>query len=222
MPSMPPWRRGLALAVTLPRAGNLGGGGFMLVHLAKQKKTIAIDYREAAPAAMTPESFLDAKGDAVPRLSRDTGLAVGVPGTVAGFALALRTNTGPANSRSPISIRAGGNACPRRIRRGRGPRRLPAAGHAASNAGRRAWRSSCMRTPRRSSVARGSCRRTLRPPSTRSDARRRQGDSTEGPIAERIIAAVKASGGVMTLGRSQGLSGRSNAPPVIGTYRGHT
>jgi gamma-glutamyltranspeptidase/glutathione hydrolase len=40
---------GFALAVTLPRAGNLGGGGFMLVHLAQQKTTIAIDYRETAP-----------------------------------------------------------------------------------------------------------------------------------------------------------------------------
>ncbi|ACB97185.1 gamma-glutamyltransferase [Beijerinckia indica] len=79
-----------ALAVTLPRAGNLGGGGFMLVHLAKSGKTIAIDYREMAAAATTPETFLNAEGQADPERSRHGGLAVGVPGTVAGLALAHR------------------------------------------------------------------------------------------------------------------------------------
>src|SRR5712691_9824935 len=57
---------GFALAVTLPEAGNLGGGGFMLVHLAKQKRTIAIDYRESAPAAATAEMFLDDQGEPDP------------------------------------------------------------------------------------------------------------------------------------------------------------
>nr|WP_244406185.1 gamma-glutamyltransferase [Methylocella silvestris] len=78
----------LALAVTLPRAGNLGGGGFMLVHIAKSKKTTAIDYRETAPAGATRDMFLDANGDADPDKSRNSGLAVGVPGTVAGLILA--------------------------------------------------------------------------------------------------------------------------------------
>src|SRR5579884_3203252 len=81
---------GFALAVTLPRAGNLGGGGFMLVYLAKAKKTVAIDYREAAPAATTADVFLNPQGLADPYKSRDSGLAVGVPGTVAGLSLALR------------------------------------------------------------------------------------------------------------------------------------
>jgi gamma-glutamyltranspeptidase/glutathione hydrolase len=80
---------GFALAVTLPRAGNIGGGGFMLVHLAARNETIAIDYRETAPAATTRDVFLDAQGNADPARSRDTGLSVGVPGTVAGMALAL-------------------------------------------------------------------------------------------------------------------------------------
>lgn len=80
---------GFALAVTLPRAGNLGGGGFMLVHLAERNETIAVDYRETAPAAITRDSFLGPNGEADPRKSRDSGLAVGVPGTVAGLALAL-------------------------------------------------------------------------------------------------------------------------------------
>ncbi|MHB8884046.1 MAG: gamma-glutamyltransferase [Methylovirgula sp.] len=85
---------GLALAVTLPDAGNLGGGGFMLVHLAKSPKasaqTIAIDYRETAPADTPRNVFLDKSGNAVPAKSRSTGLGVGVPATVAGFAYALK------------------------------------------------------------------------------------------------------------------------------------
>ena len=81
---------GFALAVTLPRAGNIGGGGFMLVHRADRNETIAIDYREAAPAATTKDVFLDANGEADPFKSRFSGLAVGVPGTVAGLELAWR------------------------------------------------------------------------------------------------------------------------------------
>ncbi|MCL1157636.1 gamma-glutamyltransferase [Shewanella inventionis] len=80
---------GYALAVTLPRAGNIGGGGFMLVHLAEQNKTIAIDYRETAPSKAHKDIFLDEQGNAVDKLSREHGLAVGVPGTVLGFELAL-------------------------------------------------------------------------------------------------------------------------------------
>ncbi len=81
---------GFALAVTLPRAGNLGGGGFMMVHLAAENRTIAIDYRETAPAAATRDMFLDEKGEPVPARSRDGGLGVGVPGTVRGLVHAHR------------------------------------------------------------------------------------------------------------------------------------
>jgi gamma-glutamyltranspeptidase/glutathione hydrolase len=84
---------GFALAVTYPRAGNLGGGGFMVIHLVKDSKNseprdIAIDYRETAPEAATPTMFLDNDGNPDPVKSRDSGLSVGVPGTVAGLALA--------------------------------------------------------------------------------------------------------------------------------------
>ena len=81
---------GFALAVTLPRAGNLGGGGFMLIYRADLDQTIAIDYRETAPAATTKDVFLDANGKADPFKSRYSGLAIGVPGTVAGLELAWR------------------------------------------------------------------------------------------------------------------------------------
>jgi len=80
---------GFAMAVTYPRAGNIGGGGFMLIHLARKNQDIAIDYRETAPAATTRETFLNAKGEADPAKSRDQGLAIGVPGTVAGLTHAL-------------------------------------------------------------------------------------------------------------------------------------
>jgi gamma-glutamyltranspeptidase/glutathione hydrolase len=92
---------GFALAVALPRAGNLGGGGFMLVHLAAQNDDkdgnkdrdragdFAVDYREAAPHDAAADMFLDDDGAADPHKSRDSGLAIGVPGTVAGLVLAL-------------------------------------------------------------------------------------------------------------------------------------
>src|SRR6516165_5263779 len=79
---------GFALAVTYPRAGNIGGGGYMLIHRAGGKTDNAIDYRETAPAATTREIFLDERGEADPRKSQDSALAIGVPGTVAGLALA--------------------------------------------------------------------------------------------------------------------------------------
>ncbi|RME63508.1 MAG: gamma-glutamyltransferase, partial [Alphaproteobacteria bacterium] len=80
---------GFALAVTLPRAGNLGGGGFMLIHLAAEGRQVAIDYREQAPAAATRDMFLDAAGKVDKQKSRFSHLAAGVPGTVAGLLYAL-------------------------------------------------------------------------------------------------------------------------------------
>ncbi|MEH6359322.1 MAG: gamma-glutamyltransferase, partial [Amylibacter sp.] len=81
---------GFALAVTLPRAGNLGGGGFMIVHDAKVGSTKAIDYREMAPKAAFKDMYLDANGEPVKNRSRFHGLAIGVPGTVAGMEMALQ------------------------------------------------------------------------------------------------------------------------------------
>ena len=80
---------GFALAVTLPRAGNLGGGGFMLVHWGASGETVAIDYRETAPASATADMFLSENGDVDKTRARFNHQAVGVPGTVAGLAMAL-------------------------------------------------------------------------------------------------------------------------------------
>ena len=80
---------GFAMAVTYPRAGNIGGGGFMVIHLRERNEDVAIDYRETAPAATRRDIFLGADGKPDPAKSRDSALGIGVPGTVAGLALAL-------------------------------------------------------------------------------------------------------------------------------------
>jgi gamma-glutamyltranspeptidase/glutathione hydrolase len=78
---------GLVLSVAYPRAGNLGGGGFALLRLADGRAT-SIDFRESAPSHATRDLFLDAQGNVVPGKSTTGDAASGVPGTVAGFALA--------------------------------------------------------------------------------------------------------------------------------------
>ena len=80
-----------SLAVAQPRSGNIGGGGFMLVSSEQTGKVVAIDYREKAPAAATQDMFLDGGGDVDTERSRFSHLSAGVPGTVAGLALALET-----------------------------------------------------------------------------------------------------------------------------------
>jgi gamma-glutamyltranspeptidase/glutathione hydrolase len=82
---------GFALAVTLPKAGNLGGGGFMLVHLADGNQTIAIDYREMAPLGASRDMFLDEDGAVNNSMARYSYRSAGVPGTVAGLLHALET-----------------------------------------------------------------------------------------------------------------------------------
>ena len=73
-----------ALAVVYPRAGNIGGGGFMVIR-SKDGKYDSIDYREKAPKASTKDMYLDSLGNVIPGLSRNGHLAVGVPGTVEGM-----------------------------------------------------------------------------------------------------------------------------------------
>ena len=80
---------GLALAVVYPAAGNLGGGGFMMVRLANGK-SVAIDYRETAPSAAFAKMYQDASGNVLTQDSLVGYRASGVPGTVAGFALAQK------------------------------------------------------------------------------------------------------------------------------------
>ncbi|BBB58904.1 gamma-glutamyltransferase [Undibacterium sp. KW1] len=81
---------GFALAVVLPNAGNIGGGGFMIIHDSKSGKDVALDFRELAPEKASRDMYLDAKGNVISGKSLYSHLAVGIPGTVAGMDLALR------------------------------------------------------------------------------------------------------------------------------------
>jgi gamma-glutamyltranspeptidase/glutathione hydrolase len=75
---------GYALAVAYPQAGNIGGGGFMTLHLASGRSTF-LDFREKAPQAATATMYQDAAGKVIPGLSTDSWKAVGIPGTVLGL-----------------------------------------------------------------------------------------------------------------------------------------
>ncbi len=96
---------GFALAVVHPCCGNLGGGGFMLLRMADGREAV-IDFRETAPAAITPQLYFGVDGKPIEGASLRGGLAVGVPGTVAGLALArerfgalpLAASVGPAHA----------------------------------------------------------------------------------------------------------------------------
>ena len=79
---------GFALAVTLPQAGNLGGGGFLLVHDNGKKQSEALDFRETAPAVVGRDFYLNEQGEVDETRLRHHHQAAGVPGTVAGLALA--------------------------------------------------------------------------------------------------------------------------------------
>ena len=187
---------GFALAVTLPRAGNLGGGGFMLVHLAARNETIAIDYRETAPAAATPTMFLGGNGEPDARLSRDTGLAAGVPGTVAGLAEAHRRygsgRFGLAELIAP-AIRLARDGIP--VDEDLADS-LPAAarrlGRFPSSA--RIFLKPDGAAPRRGeTLVQADLARSLE-----AIAQRGPAGFYEGTIAERIVAALGAHGGIMT------------------------
>jgi len=80
---------GFALAVTYPQAGNLGGGGFMMIHLASSNTTIALDFRETAPAKAHRDLFLDNNNNVDHQKARFSVLSSGVPGSVHGLLTAL-------------------------------------------------------------------------------------------------------------------------------------
>ncbi len=81
---------GFALAVTFPSAGNIGGGGFMLIRFPGERKSVALDFREMAPGKAAASMYLDEEGQYVKERSLYGYLAVGIPGTVKGFELAIQ------------------------------------------------------------------------------------------------------------------------------------
>jgi gamma-glutamyltranspeptidase/glutathione hydrolase len=212
---------GFAMAVTYPRAGNIGGGGYMVIRLGDRQRgprNIAIDYRETAPAAATREMFLDEKGNADPKKSRDSALAIGVPGTVAGLALAhQRYGSGRfklAELIAPaIALARDGfaveddiaDSLPRaRVRLGR-------------------WPSSAkiFLRPDGNALAPGDLliQRDL---ADTLEAIAKHGPRAfyEGPIAEKLAAAVQAAGGIMTADDLKNYKPHVRRP-VRGRYRGH-
>jgi len=209
---------GFALAVTHPQAGNIGGGGFMLVHMASRNETVAIDYRETAPAAMTREVFLDEKGDADPKKSRDTALGIGVPGTVAGLALAhekygsgkftLAQLIAPA-----IKLAREGFAVDDEL-----ADTLPRAQPRLVR-----WPASAKIFLRPDGVALGRGDRLVQNDLAASlEAIANQGPRAfyEGPLAEKIVASVRENGGIMT--RDDLKNYRAIVRPAVrGTYRGY-
>ena len=90
---------GFALAVTLPRAGNIGGGGFMLIHLAETDEQVFIDYRETAPAAATRDMFLKEDGSVDQAKAYFSHQAAGVPGHGSGSRFMRRSATASSHSR---------------------------------------------------------------------------------------------------------------------------
>jgi gamma-glutamyltranspeptidase/glutathione hydrolase len=208
---------GFALAVSYPRAGNIGGGGFMVVHLAGGNDT-TIDYRETAPAGVDARSFLDESGNVDPGKSRDSALAIGVPGTVAGLALAeqkygsgkftLADLIAPAAAMARDGIAVTDDTADSlpnvRARLSRWPASAKIFVKADGNmlaAGDR--------------LVQGDLADTL-------DTIARQGPRAfyQGPIAEKIAAAVQAAGGVMTADNLKSYQAIER-PPVRGSYRGY-
>lgn len=93
---------GFAMAVTLPKAGNIGGGGFMMIYLKDKDKTIALDYREMAPIKAYTDMFLNDKGEFDRDMAGFSYRAGGVPGTVAGMIHALE-NYGTMNLKDVLA-----------------------------------------------------------------------------------------------------------------------
>ena len=209
---------GFALAVTLPRAGNLGGGGFMLVHLAGTGETIAIDYRETAPAAATRDMYLGPDGKADPDLSRNSGLGTGVPGTVAGLALAhekygsgtftLAELIAPAIRLAEQGIRVSDD-----LAMSLGSARERIGKYEATNAIFYGGRGEAPRTG--DILVQRDLANTLR-----VIARDGLTGFYSGAIAEQIASSVRAAGGVMTADDLAAYAPKLREP-VRGSYRGH-
>jgi gamma-glutamyltranspeptidase / glutathione hydrolase len=210
---------GFALAVTYPRAGNIGGGGYMVIHLARPNRQIAIDYRETAPKATTPDIFLNEKGDPDPRKSRDSALAIGVPGTVAGLALAhQRFGSGLFSLADLIAPAI------KLAREG-----IPIQDDVADSLPRAQTR--LARWPASAKIFLKSDGSALAPGDTliQSDLANTleaiaQGGPRafyEGPVAEKLAKAIETAGGIMTREDLKDYRPRLRLP-VRSTYRGHT
>ncbi|WP_300166400.1 gamma-glutamyltransferase [Bradyrhizobium sp.] len=209
---------GFTMAVTYPRAGNIGGGGFMIIHLAQGNRDIAIDYREIAPAAITRDIFLGPDGKPDQTKSLNSALGIGVPGTVAGLSLALdkygsgrfslaellKPAIALANDGIPIADDIADTLADGRKRLSRWPTSAKLLSHADG-------------TPLREGdlLVQKDLGQTL-------SAIAEQGPRGfyQGPVAEKLVKAIRDSGGIMTLDDLKSYQPTTRVP-VHGRYRGY-
>ncbi len=205
-----------ALAVTLPRAGNLGGGGFMLVHDAASGETVAIDYREKAGSKAFRDMFLDQAGNADPDKSRESGLAVGVPGTVAGMALALeRYGTLTLGQALAPAIRLAEQGITV------SPELAASLEDSAERLQRWPAAAKIFYRPDRTAFATGETLVQKDLGGTlRAIAEQGPGGFYEGAVARAIVAAVAKAGGHLTVDDLKAYQAVVRAP-VVGSYRGY-
>jgi gamma-glutamyltranspeptidase / glutathione hydrolase len=209
---------GFAMAVTYPRAGNIGGGGFMVIHLAAHHEDIAIDYRETAPAAATRDMFLGADGKPDHRKSLDSALAIGVPGTVAGLALALKKYgsgkfTLAELLKPTIALASGGIEVVDDVADTLDEGRLRLANFPASL--------KMLLRDDGTPIQEGD-RLTQKDLAATLTAIAEQGPRGfyQGPVAEKLVKAISGAGGIMTTDDLKSYQPTIRAP-VHGTYRGY-
>jgi gamma-glutamyltranspeptidase / glutathione hydrolase len=208
---------GFALAVSYPRAGNIGGGGFMVIHRADGGDT-TIDYRETAPHGIDAKSFLDASGNGDPQKSRDSALAIGVPGTVAGLALAEQEYGSGRFSLAELIAPAIAMARDGIVVTDDIADSLPSV-----NARLARWPASTKIFFKADGAALGSGDRLVQSDladTLETIAREGQRAFYEGPIARKIADALQAAGGVMTADDLKNYEAIERIP-VRGTYRGY-
>lgn len=183
----------LALGVVHPDSSGIGGGGFALVYVAKEKKVYALDFRERAPAAITPAAYLK-DGKLVPKLSQEGGLAVAVPGEVRGLEeLVKRWGAKPFRSCVDPAQKLAAKGFPVSWRLASTLATLAAAGPPADPAFTKMFVTG--KAPAEKATMK-------RPELAATLAKVRAGGANafyKGPIADEIVKAVKAAGGVMTL-----------------------
>jgi gamma-glutamyltranspeptidase/glutathione hydrolase len=209
---------GFAMAVTYPRAGNLGGGGFMIIHSAERHEDVAIDYRETAPAATTPAIFLSPDGKPDIAKSRDSALGIGVPGTPAGLALALAKYGSGKFSLSDLLAPAielarngfvvtddSADTLPDWVRR---IARWPSSVKAFSRADGSSLREG-------DTLVQADLAATLSAISSQGPR-----GFYEGPVAQKLVNAIRAAGGIMTPDDLKSYQAVIREP-VRGTYRGY-
>ncbi|MCS3498384.1 gamma-glutamyltranspeptidase/glutathione hydrolase [Bradyrhizobium japonicum] len=209
---------GFAMAVTYPRAGNIGGGGFMVIHSAERNEDITIDYRETAPAATTPQIFLGADGKPDAAKSRDSALGVGVPGTVAGLALALEKYGSGRFTLAQLLEPAIGLARDGFVVTDDIADTLPGWHRRLAR-----WPSSAKIFSRPDGTALGEGDRLVQGDLAETlSAVAAQGPRGfyEGPVADKLAKAVADAGGIMTPADLKSYSAVIRAP-VHGTYRGY-